>query len=265
MKPISNPFALVLLGAVPFTFGWLGHGPASQQADLLRLTPEQVQILSHMRLVTVDDPQMGKLSTLVIEGLNVQIVNGLGATNGNRLDPYSVDPDDVQTNGLGNLILGYNEPGYSTPARTGSHGLVLGTAGSYSSFGGIVSGSSNAVSAPHACAVGGSQSKARGTGAVALGGGVNDASGVGAVAVGGGFNAASGPQAAAVGGARSLASGTFSSVTGGYKSFASGETASVHGGALNRAAGDFSTVSGGRERLARGPNDWVAGSLVEDE
>jgi hypothetical protein len=265
MKSISSPFALVLLGAVPFTFGWLGRGPAGQEADLLRLTPEQAQVLSHMRLVTVDDPQMGQLSTLVIEGLNVQIVNGLGATNGNRLAPYSTDPGDVQTNGLGNLVLGYNEPGYWVPERTGSHGLILGTGSSYSSFGGIVSGSSNAVSAPHACVVGGSQNKARGTGAVALGGSANDASGVGAVAVGGGFNAASGPQAAAIGGARSLASGTFSSVTGGYKSFAIGETSSVHGGALNRAAGDFSTVSGGRQRTARGANDWVAGSLVEDE
>jgi hypothetical protein len=265
MKLSTSPLALALLGILPFTLGFLTRPPAPQGPGWLQLTPEQAQILSHMKLVTLDDPQLGKLPTLVIEGLNVQLVNGLGATNGNRLAPYSIDPGLVQTNGLGNLILGYNEPGSSTVERTGSHGLVLGTGHSYTSFGGVVSGSSNSVSAPHACALAGSQNKARGALAVALGGGVNDAAGVGAVAVGGGFNAAFGAQAAAVGGARSLASGTYASVTGGYKSFATGENASVHGGSLNRAVGPFSTVSGGRDRIARGSNDWVAGTLLEDE
>ena len=52
-------------------------------------------------------------TTLRISGLNVQIVNGEGAT--------------ASTNALGNLILGYNEPSQETARRTGSHNLVLGS------------------------------------------------------------------------------------------------------------------------------------------
>ena len=39
----------------------------------------------------------------------------------------------------------------------------------------------------------------------------------------------------------------------------------VSGGAGNTADGAFAVVSGGRIRTAEGEDDWVAGSLFEDE
>ncbi|MCP3919119.1 MAG: hypothetical protein GY711_26550 [bacterium] len=39
----------------------------------------------------------------------------------------------------------------------------------------------------------------------------------------------------------------------------------VCGGRGNEAQGDGATVSGGRGRSANGPDDWVAGSLFEDD
>ena len=72
--------------------------------------------------------------TLQFSGLNLQIVSGSGSTNG-------------AVNGLGNLIIGYNEnPG----TQTGSHNLVLGSGQSFTSYGGIVGGQNNALSGPFA-------------------------------------------------------------------------------------------------------------------
>ena len=51
------------------------------------------------------------MKTARSSGINVQVVNGLGATNGNPADPSSLDPLQTNVNGLGNLILGYNEFG----------------------------------------------------------------------------------------------------------------------------------------------------------
>ena len=106
---------------------------------IFTLTPEQAEILSHQSIVYLDDGQGGTVKTLRISRINVQVVNGLDATNGYPADPDSIDTLDTRTNGLGNLIVGYNELG--TPGednRTGSHNLVVGHGNSYSSFGGWV-------------------------------------------------------------------------------------------------------------------------------
>src|SRR5215510_10663472 len=55
----------------------------------------------------------GAANEVVISGANLRIVNGLGSTE--------------TTNGLGNLIVGYNEPrGFEPDRRTGSHNVVVG-------------------------------------------------------------------------------------------------------------------------------------------
>ena len=71
------------------------------------LTPEQLEILGHLHLVQLDDGQGNTLKTIEIRGVNVRIVNGLGATNGVPRAPH--DPAQAVTNGLGNLIIGYAE------------------------------------------------------------------------------------------------------------------------------------------------------------
>ncbi len=64
---------------------------------------------------------------VTITGANLRIVNGLGATD--------------TVNGLGNLIVGYNEPrGTGEDRRTGSHNVVVGEENNFISFGGLIVG-----------------------------------------------------------------------------------------------------------------------------
>lgn len=90
---------------------------------------------------------------LMFRGVNVHVQSGSGATDNNAA-PYE---------GLGNLIIGYNE---NTPTptliRTGSHNLVGGGMNSFSSVGGMVFGYQNTISGPYANVVGGSVNLAQG-------------------------------------------------------------------------------------------------------
>src|SRR5262245_29154105 len=110
--------------------------------QLRGLTPEEAEILSHMSLVQQPNGQDGMVPTLVITGLNVQVVNGAGP--------------GALVNGTGNLILGYNE--FGNPfgdERTGSHNLVYGIRANFTSS---------------SCLVGGVESIANGFGGVILSG-----------------------------------------------------------------------------------------------
>jgi hypothetical protein len=71
-------------------------------------------------------------------------------------------------NGLGNLIVGYNEPrpGGFENIRTGSHNVVVGRWHNFSRFGGLVVGHSNTISGDFAVVSGGYLNKARGGDAV---------------------------------------------------------------------------------------------------
>lgn len=225
------------------------------------LTSEQSEILGHFELLELEDGQGGLVKTIRITGVNVQIVNGLGATNGNLSDPGSLV--SVSTNGLGNLILGYAEAGQRPVDRTGSHNLVLGTGNSYESFGGAVTGNTNRLEAPHASVLSASDSSATGERSIVLGGSFNIATADGAVSAGGFFNAATGVMSGVFGGTKCIARGDFSATVGGYRSLAAGDVSSVQGGANNQAMGSLSSVSGGNGRFASGLHDWAAGSLYE--
>jgi hypothetical protein len=86
---------------------------------------------------------------VVVTGANLRIVNGLGTTE--------------TTNGLGNLIVGYNElrsGGRNT--RTGSHNVVVGEGNNFSSFGGLVVGAGNEISGHFASVSGGQTNTASG-------------------------------------------------------------------------------------------------------
>ena len=64
----------------------------------------------------------------------------------------------VVGNGLGNLIVGYNEPHPDVPGQvlTGSHNLLVGMANSHASVAGLIAGTLHTASAPYAAMVGGS-------------------------------------------------------------------------------------------------------------
>ncbi|MDH5566467.1 MAG: hypothetical protein OEY15_07360, partial [Myxococcales bacterium] len=98
----------------------------------------------------------------IIEGANVHVRSGSGSTD----DGCAVDDSHCENlTGLGNLVVGYNEPDQSVFPflRTGSHNLVIGPEHGYSSFGGFVTGRRNRVSGPLSSISGGISNRAIGT------------------------------------------------------------------------------------------------------
>ena len=150
------------------------------------LTPEQQQILSLLSIVDLPDGVGGIVKTVRLTGANFQVVNGLGATD--------------SLNGLGNLIVGYNELRGVSDNRTGSHNIVGGNENNYTAAAGHVVGEQN------------------------------DVSGFGSSVSGGSANTALGDHSSVSGGNRNTVSGTYASVSGGRLNTASGYAASVSGG-----------------------------------
>lgn len=153
---------------------------------------------------------------VIVEGANLHIRNGAGGTD--------------TTNGVGNLIVGYNESRQAGDRRDGSHYVVLGSRNNFRGFGGIVAGRDN---------------DAAGDWASILGGRANSADGPDATIVGGNGNRAGGPFASVLGGVANQAFGEGSAVAGGGFNVSSGRYAVVGGGMRNEAAGEVSVVSRG--------------------
>jgi hypothetical protein len=133
---------------------------------------------------------------MYITGANLNIRNGLGATDGGS----------GVTNGLGNLIVGYNENDLHFP-RGGSHNIVVGAHHGYRSYGGLVAGVENMISFPYASVSGGAFNNARAVGSSVSGGFNNEAAGDYASVCGGNSNRAIGEDSAVSGGI-SLSQGT---------------------------------------------------------
>ncbi len=202
-------------------------------------------------------------------GVNVHIENGLGATNGNPGDP---DSNSGTVNGLGNLIVGYNEHinpynGDGTPAtdKSGSHNVVIGHGHNYTSFGGLVVAKDNWINAPYTSVSGGFENTATSASYASVSGGfLNTASGELASVSGGAFNNASGLRSSVSGGQVNSASGISSSVSGGEGNTASGGSSSISGGAGNSARGQSSSVSGGERNIASGEESSISGGFVNN-
>lgn len=169
------------------------------------------------------------------DGCNVHVRDGSGDTF-------------ATTNGLGNLIIGYNEDTGGPHDRMGSHNLVIGPYHTFSSFGGIVAGQFNTISAGSASV---------------LGGVGNVANGVQSVISGGSGNISTGNSSSVSGGTFNTASGDNSSVSGGKYNETGGNASSISGGDHNTATANQSSVSGGRERTATGFFNWTAGALFQ--
>ena len=246
IHPFSAIAGATVLGSLLFLTGM--QQSAGAQA-LPRLTAEQRDILAHMSIELIEDGQGALLKTIRFTGVNVQIVNGLGATNGLPADPTEIDSSVTLSNGVGNLIVGYNEQLGVQGPRAGSHNVVVGAGNDYSAFGGLVVGKNNGSSGSYASVIGGELNLASGYHSVVIGGWANISSAVGATVTGGSDN---------------VASAFAASVSGGTENQANGPNASVSGGQDNYVSGGSATVSGGNSRVAIGVDDWVAGSLLED-
>lgn len=200
-----------------------GVSLASLQAAIAALQSSVTALQQKTAALTQTGTPGSSGATLQVTGVNVQIIDGLGSTSA--------------VNGLGNLILGYNEsgPGF---ARTGSHNLIVGAQNQYTSYGGLVAGNGNGITAPYASVTGES----------------NLASGRGASISGGFLNTASGSDSAVSGGTRNTAGGSGSSVSGGAANTAGGSESSVSGG------GSFDVNTGQVVGVTENnPFGWAAG------
>lgn len=107
-----------------------------------------------------------------ITGANLNIRSGTGYT-------YQ------QLNGLGNLIVGYNELRGSGNTRTGSHNVILGFNQNYSHAGALMSGAVNSSSNHFASVLGGTGNTSGGLYSVVVGGYDNQATGNWSTVLGG--------------------------------------------------------------------------------
>jgi hypothetical protein len=226
----ATAFRTVVIGLALYGGLDLLHGVMAQDQEALYLPTvaqaAQVQSLEE-RVATLEDLLVHvsrEGNDIYVTGANLHVVNGTGATE--------------TTNGLGNVIVGYNEDRRALGmwnARGGSHMLVVGYGNNFTSYGGIVAGSLNSTTGPYASVSGGAG------------------------------NVASGEAASVSGGNANVASGALASVSGGGGNLASGRYASVGGGEWNEASGELASVSGGRSRAATGDYDWRAGDLFQPE
>lgn len=292
---MSGKFAAFLLGAALVTalhvvvtcaISVQAQGPSAPHSCCV--TPEQMRILQAASYVEIDNGLGNLIPTVRFTGVNVQIVSGLGATNGNPDDPISIDPNITSTNGSGNLVIGYNETGnLRGDDRSGSHNLIIGAQNNATSFGATTIGFRNDSAAPYACASAGTDNVASGPYSTISGGKSGTASGTFSTISGGNGGTASGQSASIVGGQLNRATGLRSCVLGGGSNHAAGEECVVVGGGhafdqsqgnvagfirsvvvggrANTTSGHTSVISGGLGRTTSGDVDWVAGGLFEDQ
>ncbi len=229
----------------------------------------------------IADPHYPNDHTVRFSAVNVQIVNGTGSTDG-------------ATNGLGNLILGYNEDrsgpetctrgrnhnsGSADPAarceswngewaesfKSGSHNLVAGMGNAYSGYGGVVLGENNAATGELTSVLGGQNNVAAGESSVIIGGRNNEIAGFKPVA-----DSSTGRDSAIVGGNGNRVEQAYTvAILGGNGNVAtdadrtSGNNgayeSSIVGGASNTVTARFSVAVGGWNNTVSGQHAVVLG------
>ena len=231
----SKPNAAV---TSPGTSGTCAAG--STAVALPASSTDQQTLLAVLPHMSFQASGVGGKPTIEISGVNVQVVNGSGS--------------ETTVNGEGNLVIGYNP----FPAQqTGSHNLVMGTAGqNYTSFGGVLAGLNNHITAPEASVTGGESNFASGTASSISGGSENDATAFSSSVSGGNRNGAEGTDSSIFGGALNLANGTESAVSGGLANTASGLDSTAFG-TENRANGDSGLAGGSlRQSISMNSSNW---------
>ena len=211
--------------------GQIDNEASARKAADATLAP----LMSLAPYVTVNTGTINNLAGphVIFTGANVHIRSGHFSGN------------SYTQNGLGNLILGYNEPSGATPAeRGGSHNLVIGAQHRYNFGVGLVVGGMHRLGSDSASVSGGL---------------MNTAGGLSSSVSGGFSNLATGEYSHVSAGARNEASGAFASVSGGADNIASGNTGAVSAGQMNQASGDLSSVSGGFNNAATAVFSTVGG------
>lgn len=217
----------------------IAHRVARLEAQVVALSAALEQAQEILQFVRVEADATNGLSgpQWIIEGVNVHIRDGSGST--------------ADTNGKGNLLIGYNEDRTPAAGRSGSHNLVIGPEHEFTSYGGLIAGMRNTVTVKHSTVSGGRDNTAEAHP-------INDEDGYASVS-GGRGNTASGPGASVSGGVANVARQEHSSVSGGSGNLADEECASVSGGSRNVASAYSSWVGGGESNSASGFFSAVTG------
>ena len=234
-----GPTTDVLIDVVGYTTDGGVAGLAAEVASL-RAEVDALKSTVGAKLDNVSIETVDGQPTVRFTGVNVQIVDGTGDTAG-------------AVNGLGNLIVGYNEN--TSQDRSGSHNLVVGDHNAYSSYGGVVFGAHNSISAPSATITAGEFNLASGPISTVSGGFVNLASGRASSVAGGQFNAATGILASVAGGDGNDAPGFSSVVLGGFENSAEAHYSSIAGGVNNKVVDQYDVVVGGDQVTCAIPNN----------
>ena len=245
---------------------------ATLQTQLSSVASNSVMDLGPYLTVDTTDPSV---PVVRLSGVNLQVVNGLGHTD--------------SKNGLGNIIIGYDEADTSSTLRctigtdskgsisdatacanaggtwsstgfkTGSHDLIVGAGNNYSSWGAVVVGYQNTSNNAFASVTGGMNNMASGPSSSISGGVANTASGALSSVSGGFANTANGDYSSVSGGNTNWAAGDYSSVSGGIENETNGQYSSVSGGSSNGAMGQYSSIGGGVGNQAYGNASSVSG------
>ncbi|MBI4603279.1 MAG: hypothetical protein HY721_15100 [Planctomycetes bacterium] len=186
-----------------------GSGNVCDELNELKQRVAELEALTRdMSIVEGDARVPGR--TVLFTGVNVQIVTGLGRTE--------------TTNGVGNLIVGYQEfrgqaegppteEGVNT--RTGSHNIVVGARHNYSSSSGLLVGAESSLIGPGCAILGGHGSRVLGSHSVIVGGAGSCTHGSGSVIVAGENNTTNGGASAIIGGVGNRTTGAWSVQCGG--------------------------------------------------
>ena len=117
---------------------------------------------------------------LYVDACNLHVQDGTGDST-----QYNTVP-----NGLGNLIVGYNEDHPDGSEKTGSHNVIVGAYHTYTNRSGLVTGDSNTITGFGAAVIGGIDNVASGSWSSVSGGVDNEASGLLSTVSGGVANVA---------------------------------------------------------------------------
>jgi hypothetical protein len=211
----------------------------------------QAQVAVLTAYIRVEDQPINGLAGphVIVEGANLIVQNGSGKT--------------YLANGLGNLVMGYNEAeDADIGKRDGSHNVIVGSEHEYTSYGGLVVGWQNKILGNFATVSGGTNNTASGDRSSVSGGTHNTASGNGSSISGGLFNEAIVKFGSISGGRENIATDwAASSVSGGYRNTARGAYSNVSGGYDNEASGWYSSISGGNNITVTGEYDWATGGI----
>jgi hypothetical protein len=217
-------------------------GPEGKSPFTAEETATLKAILPFIKFVSVG---AGSKPTIQFSGVNVQVLNGSGK--------------QLTSNGLGNLVVGYDE---SPGSQIGSHDVILGSQQTVEANGGLIGGEKNHLSGT-GNVVFGFENNANGFHFASILGGRSSTANAEYSTVGGGYNAkAEGFASFVAGGFENTAPGNYGTVVGGGKNKATGPGASVFGGELNIGLGEDAGVFGGDGNEASGKDSAILGGKL---